>query len=144
MELLRKRLCQGIEYEIMLPVVNSMVSRTGINGEAVSTIHYLLRTARLNHSEIVPRTVMWNKGEEKAHNNWLNGEEEAEWAVLTSGRLSGIHGPLLTTFVNGAFALLEYTNGFDTSIRPLFDDLESLAGYILLEMVSVMKKRNRF
>nr|GMD79674.1 hypothetical protein Iba_chr13dCG6230 [Ipomoea batatas] len=93
MELLRKRLCQGIEYvsagvigsdfaiifpcinyfvslsepypvksllevaiqtltnhEIMLPVVNSMVSRTGINGEAVSTIHYLLRTARLNHS----------------------------------------------------------------------------------------------
>nr|GMD60301.1 putative E3 ubiquitin-protein ligase RF298 [Ipomoea batatas] len=47
---------------------------------------------------------------------------------------------LTNNIVNGAFALLEYTNGFDTSIRPLFDDLESLAGYFLLEKVSVMKE----
>nr|GLL33528.1 putative E3 ubiquitin-protein ligase RF4 [Ipomoea trifida] len=40
----------------------------------------------------------------------------------------------LTNIINGAFALLDYTNGFDTSIRSLFDNLESLAGYILLEM----------
>nr|GMD68366.1 putative E3 ubiquitin-protein ligase RF298 [Ipomoea batatas] len=41
---------------------------------------------------------------------------------------------LTNNIINGAFALLDYTNGFDTSIRSLFDDLESLAGYILLEM----------
>nr|GMD79675.1 putative E3 ubiquitin-protein ligase RF298 [Ipomoea batatas] len=70
-------------------------------------------------------------------------EEEAEWAVLTSGVYQGSMD-LTNNIVNGAFALLEYTNGFDTSIRPLFDDLESLAGYILLEMVSVMKETKPF
>nr|GLL41963.1 putative E3 ubiquitin-protein ligase RF298 [Ipomoea trifida] len=70
-------------------------------------------------------------------------EEEAEWAVLTSGVYQG-YMDLTNNIVNGAFALLEYTNGFDTSIRPLFDDLESLAGYILLEMVSVMKETKPF
>nr|GMD72980.1 putative E3 ubiquitin-protein ligase RF298 [Ipomoea batatas] len=70
-------------------------------------------------------------------------EEEAEWAVLTSGVYQGSMD-LTNNIVNGAFALLEYTNGFDTSIRPLFGDLESLAGYILLEMVSVMKETKPF
>nr|GMD66803.1 putative E3 ubiquitin-protein ligase RF298 [Ipomoea batatas] len=54
-------------------------------------------------------------------------EEEAEWAVLTSGIYQG-YMDLINNIINGAFALL------DTSIRSLFDDLESLAGYILLEM----------
>nr|GMD60978.1 putative E3 ubiquitin-protein ligase RF298 isoform X1 [Ipomoea batatas] len=54
-------------------------------------------------------------------------EEEAEWVVLTSGIYQG-YMDLTNNIINGAFALL------DTSIRSLFDDLESLAGYILLEM----------
>lgn len=70
-------------------------------------------------------------------------EEQAEWAVLTSGIYQG-YNDIVLNIVNGALSLLRSQKDIDTSKRLLFDGLERLAGYILLEMVSVMKELKPF
>nr|GLL25688.1 putative E3 ubiquitin-protein ligase RF4 [Ipomoea trifida] len=50
---------------------------------------------------------------------------------------------ITTNVVNDALALLAYNKNFHVSTRPLFDGLEILIGYVLLEMVSVLKETKR-
>nr|GMC46674.1 putative E3 ubiquitin-protein ligase RF298 [Ipomoea batatas] len=71
-------------------------------------------------------------------------EEHAEWAVLNSGKYQG-YLDIISNIYIGAWAVLDWDNkdGLDFSI-PLFDGIESLAAYILLEMVCVLKEVKPF
>nr|GMD79667.1 putative E3 ubiquitin-protein ligase RF298 isoform X2 [Ipomoea batatas] len=71
-------------------------------------------------------------------------EEQAEWAVLNSGSYQG-YFDIISNIFTGAWVVLTCSNkdGLDLSI-PLFDGIESLAAYILLEMVCVLKEVKPF
>nr|GLL42291.1 putative E3 ubiquitin-protein ligase RF298 [Ipomoea trifida] len=71
-------------------------------------------------------------------------EEQAEWAVLNSGSYQG-YFDIISNIFTGAWVVLTCSNkdGLDFSI-PLFDGIESLAAYILLEMVCVLKEVKPF
>nr|GMD70702.1 putative E3 ubiquitin-protein ligase RF298 [Ipomoea batatas] len=71
-------------------------------------------------------------------------EEQAEWAVLNSGSYQG-YFDIISNIFSGAWIVLTCSNkdGLDFSI-PLFDGIESLASYILLEMVCVLKEVKPF
>nr|GMD60975.1 putative E3 ubiquitin-protein ligase RF298 isoform X1 [Ipomoea batatas] len=71
-------------------------------------------------------------------------EEQAEWAVLNSGSYQG-YFDIISNIFTGAWVVLTCSNkdGLDFSI-PLFDGIESLASYILLEMVCVLKELKPF
>nr|GMD68378.1 putative E3 ubiquitin-protein ligase RF298 isoform X1 [Ipomoea batatas] len=71
-------------------------------------------------------------------------EEQAEWAVLNSGSYQG-YFDIISNIFSGAWIVLTCCNkdGLDFSI-PLFDGIESLASYILLEMVCVLKEVKPF
>nr|GLL42624.1 putative E3 ubiquitin-protein ligase RF298 [Ipomoea trifida] len=73
-------------------------------------------------------------------------EEQAEWAVLNSGSYQG-YFDIISNIFTGAWVVLNCSNkdglGIDFSI-PLFDGIESLSAYILLEMVCVLKEVKPF
>nr|GMD72979.1 putative E3 ubiquitin-protein ligase RF298 [Ipomoea batatas] len=71
-------------------------------------------------------------------------EEQAEWAVLNSGSYQG-YFDIISNIFTGAWVVLTCSNkdGLDFSI-PLFDGIESLSAYILLEMVCVLKELKPF
>ncbi|XP_019162168.1 PREDICTED: putative E3 ubiquitin-protein ligase RF298 [Ipomoea nil] len=71
-------------------------------------------------------------------------EEVAEWGVFNSGAYQG-YLDIISNMFNSAWAFLACCKkeDFDSAI-PLFDGIESLSGYILLEMVCVLKEVKPF
>ncbi|CAN4101941.1 unnamed protein product [Withania somnifera] len=65
--------------------------------------------------------------------------EIAEWVILRSGLYHGSKDAV-STIVDGALALLSRENELDTSTSLIFEDLNSLVEYKMLEMICVLRE----
>ncbi|XP_051131052.1 putative E3 ubiquitin-protein ligase RF298 [Andrographis paniculata] len=66
-------------------------------------------------------------------------EEVAEWSVLNSNMFHGSKDPV-SNVVDGALALLKREKEFNTPKHSIFEGLQSLVDYTLLEMVHVLRE----
>lgn len=66
-------------------------------------------------------------------------EETAEWVLLRSGLYHGSKDAV-STIVDGALALLSREKELDTSTYLIFEDLNSLVEYTMLEMICVLRE----
>lgn len=66
-------------------------------------------------------------------------EEIAEWVILRSGLYHGSKDAV-STIVDGALALLSREKELDTSTSLMFEDLNSLVEYTMLEMICVLRE----
>lgn len=66
-------------------------------------------------------------------------EEVAEWVVLRSGPYFGSKD-IVSNIVDGALDYLKTEKEFDTSRRHMFEDLENLVEYTMLEMTCVLRE----
>nr|GLL42630.1 putative E3 ubiquitin-protein ligase RF4 [Ipomoea trifida] len=70
--------------------------------------------------------------------------EQAEWVVLTSGFYIG-NSDITSNIVAAAMAFLAKKEEFeiDPSERHIFESVENMANYVLVEMVNVLKQRKK-
>lgn len=66
-------------------------------------------------------------------------EEIAEWVILRSGLYHGSKDAV-STIVDGALAFLSREKELDTSTSLIFEDLNSLVEYTMLEMICVLRE----
>ncbi|CAN4113663.1 unnamed protein product [Withania somnifera] len=66
-------------------------------------------------------------------------EEIAEWVILRSGLYHGSKDAV-STIVDGALALLSREKELDTSMSLIFENLNSLVEYTMLEMICVLRE----
>nr|XP_016482982.1 PREDICTED: putative E3 ubiquitin-protein ligase RF298 isoform X2 [Nicotiana tabacum]XP_016482983.1 PREDICTED: putative E3 ubiquitin-protein ligase RF298 isoform X2 [Nicotiana tabacum]XP_016482984.1 PREDICTED: putative E3 ubiquitin-protein ligase RF298 isoform X2 [Nicotiana tabacum] len=66
-------------------------------------------------------------------------EEIAEWVILRSGLYHGSKDAV-STIVDGALALLSREKELDSSTPLIFEDLNSLVEYTMLEMICVLRE----
>lgn len=66
-------------------------------------------------------------------------EEIAKWVILRSGLYHGSKDAV-STIVDGALALLSREKELDTSTSLIFEDLNSLVEYTMLEMICVLRE----
>lgn len=66
-------------------------------------------------------------------------EEVSEWAILRSGLYYGSKDPV-SNIVDGALVFLKRENEYDICSHRIFEDLENLVEYTMLEMICVLRE----